>query len=122
MQSELNKKIIKNIQTDENFVKTTYNEISVIIHEKTGYYNVTKIGNDTNKQVRKYINSEKFQNKIKIYLECFGCGKNQPDQNLVIYLDKNYNNELKGIYIYIHILYILFANGVMIFMLSKFQN
>jgi hypothetical protein len=51
-------------ENNEEFKITTYNDISVIIHLKTGYYNATKMCSDNNVEFRKINQNQSFQQKI----------------------------------------------------------
>lgn len=90
--------IKNNVKTNEIFKISTYNnDISVIIYEKNGYYNATKICNDNNKKLKNLIRNVSWKRFLEAYLKC------EPAQNIsdiIIELDEGYLNELKGTYIH----------------------
>ena len=51
-------------ENNEKFKITTYNDISVIINLKTGYYNAAKICSDNNTEFKKLNRNQSFQEKI----------------------------------------------------------
>lgn len=68
MNSESPIKHKKYTENDEEFDFTTYNDITVIIHVKSGYYNATKICKDNGKLFTNLNRNQGYQNKI-LYLE-----------------------------------------------------
>ena len=61
----------------ETFTTGTYNGISVLIRDKDGYINATKLGNDK-KRARDYVNSPKFDEICKIWMKN-RCAENHAD-------------------------------------------
>ena len=64
MDSESPIKHEKYVENDEEFDFTTYNDITVIIHVKSGYYNATKICKDNGKLFTNLNRNQGYQNKI----------------------------------------------------------
>ena len=79
----------------ETFTQGTYNGISVLIRDKDGYINASKLGNNT-KRARDFIKSDRF-------LHICDCWKmrNQSNANASpTYMLTQINNEFKGVYVH----------------------
>ncbi|WP_300485591.1 KilA-N domain-containing protein [uncultured Brachyspira sp.] len=84
---------------DETFTKGTYNGINVLIRDKDGYINGSKLGNES-RPARKFINSERFNEICRFWLKNRS-GQNRPDpETPAKYLLSNVSNEFKGTYIH----------------------
>ena len=68
MNSESPIKHEKYVENNEEFDFTTYNDITVIIHVKSRYYNATKICKDNGKLFTNLNRNQGYQNKI-LYIE-----------------------------------------------------
>ena len=83
----------------ETFTVGTYNGISVLIRDKDGYINATKLGNDI-KEARKYVNGSKFNQICDLWVK-IGSGKNLPDPEIPPkYQISCASNEFKGTYVH----------------------
>lgn len=80
----------------EEFDFTTYNDITVIIHVKSGYFNAGKICADNNKKFNDLSRNQSFQRKIQALLSWSG----KLDHELLLDLTKGYSNKVKGIYVH----------------------
>ena len=83
----------------ETFTRADYNGVSILIRDKDGYVNVTKIAKDNGKRknLDKYFESEKW-NEI---IDNFGSPKKLGDSIYVISTDnKGYKHEIYGTYIH----------------------
>ena len=83
----------------ETFTTGTYNGISILIRDKDGYINATKLGNDK-KRARKYVNSEKFDEICKIWMKRRSAPKSADPEMPGKYKIPNATNEFKGTYVH----------------------
>ena len=63
--NKINGRVDGNIET---FTKGTYNGIAILIRDKDGYVNASKLGNDT-RRARKFVNSDKFNEMCKKWMK-----------------------------------------------------
>ena len=90
--NKINGRVDGNIET---FTKGTYNGIAILIRDKDGYVNASKLGNDT-RRARKFVNSDKFNEMCKKWMK-IRCADPEmtPKYRLL-----NVSNEFKGTYIH----------------------
>lgn len=93
-------KIIKNIiinePTKEEFVLTSYNDISVLVYTKNNYYNATKVCKETDKNIYHLYKNKSWETYVLKVSSLLGI----PSSDLILELDKNYNNKVSGTYIH----------------------
>ncbi|KAK8897824.1 hypothetical protein M9Y10_000052 [Tritrichomonas musculus] len=83
----------------ETFTRGTFNGISVMIRDKDGYINASKLGTNS-KPSRHFIKSERF-NQICQYWTKNRSGRNCPHPNsLPKYTLTNIENDFKGVYVH----------------------
>lgn len=88
---------IKTTKHEENgalFEITTYNDISVIKHVESGYYNIGRICSDNGKR---YPDISRNQNYIR-YLNTVSIAVGIPTNKLTIDLSERFGNKVKGTY------------------------
>ena len=87
----------------EYFTRSDYNGVSIIVRDKDGYVNATKIAKDNNKQKNfdKYINSDKWKEICDNYTK-FGLPKKigRPDNCVLFYVIKDGTQEIYGTYVH----------------------
>lgn len=82
---------------NETFIKGTYNGIEVIIREKDGFINATKMCKQFNKRFAKINENHAWQAYLRRFLEEYRC---VPELGHVSYeLKKGFNKETTGTYI-----------------------
>ena len=83
----------------ETFTKGTYNGISILIRDKDGYINGSKLGNE-NRRARDFMKTSRFEEICKFWQENWSA-RFLADPNLGSkYLLSNVKNELKGTYVH----------------------
>jgi hypothetical protein len=82
-------------ENNEEFKITTYNDISVIIHLKTGYYNAAKICSDNNKMFKNLNRNTSFQEKMKLIKKFYNI-----QDELKYELNNIFTNRFSGTYIH----------------------
>ena len=94
--NKINGRVDGNIET---FTKGTYNGIAILIRDKDGYVNASKLGNDT-RRARKFVNSDKFNEMCKKWMKIRCAQKGADPEMTPKYQLLNVSNEFKGTYIH----------------------
>ena len=63
------------------FIKTTYNDISVLIEKSSGYYNATKICKDNGKEMFNLVKSQDYNDMITVVSEQIKINEKAPLPN-----------------------------------------
>lgn len=86
----------KYVENGEEFDFTTYNDITVIVHVKSGYCNAGKICSDNGKEFKLLNRNQGFQRKISIVSSLV-----QPNTSeILLDLTKGFSNKVKGTYVH----------------------
>ena len=78
----------------ETFSRGTYNGISVLIRDKDGFINASKLGNNS-RRARDFIKKDRFKLICEYWMKHRSDGSTQPQYTL-----SSINNEFKGMYIH----------------------
>ena len=123
MMSITNDKIISN---DEKFTRSDYNGVSIIIRDKDGFINATKIAKDNCKQkhLERFLKSERW-NEIREAYES-SLPQNRGDENIITYyaLSTGYSNDTKGSYVHPELIHFVaeWCNILYAFKVSAIMN
>lgn len=93
----------------EEFTRSDYNGISVIIRDKDGYINATKIAkaNGKQKNLERFLKSERWNEICEAYKNSLP--KNQDNEKIETFyvLGSGYSNDTKGSYVHPELIYFI---------------
>ena len=79
----------------ETFTRGTYNGISVLIHDETGYVNGSKLG-DEGRRARDFVNGERFNDICRFWVKTQSAPKHADPKYKLEYI----GNDFKGTYVH----------------------
>lgn len=88
----------------ETFTIGTYNGISVLIRDKDGYINATKLGNDK-RRARDYVNGPKFDEICNLWMKTRSAEIYADPEMTAKYQISHASNEFKGTYVHPHLIH-----------------
>jgi hypothetical protein len=91
------RKLYFETRNGEKFYDDHYNDVHIIVRDKDGYVNATKMGNDNGKEFKALLRNQEWTNIIDKFASLW-VGENSPPP--LIELSKGYSNKIKGYYIH----------------------